>query len=244
MVDGGPRLAWLDGRSRATSGRLARRGAVARRRRRARSRAPRAARRAGPPYRPVLVSEHLAWSAWRGSYHPDLLPFPRTGEALDRIAANIEQRAGRAGPAHRDREPGALPADSRPRMGRDRFPGGARAPHGMRAAARRQQRLRRRAQPAATRRRGVRRCVSRRARDGGASGRPHARPDLGPALLVDSHDAPVAPEVWALYARLHRRDRPATDTDRARRQHPDFGTLLAERDVAQTMLAARARVAA
>ncbi|MDB5983130.1 MAG: hypothetical protein JWQ69_4145 [Pseudomonas sp.] len=40
---------------------------------------------------PALVSEHLAWSAWRGQYHPDLLPFPRTGEALNRIAANIQK---------------------------------------------------------------------------------------------------------------------------------------------------------
>jgi uncharacterized protein (UPF0276 family) len=40
---------------------------------------------------PALVSEHLAWSAWRGAYHPDLLPFPRTDEALDRIAANIQR---------------------------------------------------------------------------------------------------------------------------------------------------------
>ncbi len=40
---------------------------------------------------PFLVSEHLAWSAWRGSYNPDLLPFPRTHAALDRVAANVEQ---------------------------------------------------------------------------------------------------------------------------------------------------------
>ncbi|MEB0041200.1 MULTISPECIES: DUF692 domain-containing protein [unclassified Pseudomonas] len=38
---------------------------------------------------PALISEHLAWSAWRGQYHPDLLPFPRTSEALQRIASNI-----------------------------------------------------------------------------------------------------------------------------------------------------------
>ena len=40
---------------------------------------------------PALVSEHLAWSAWRGAYHPELLPFPRTHEALARIAANISR---------------------------------------------------------------------------------------------------------------------------------------------------------
>jgi uncharacterized protein len=38
---------------------------------------------------PVLVSEHLAWSTRRGTYLPDLLPFPRTHEALRRIADNI-----------------------------------------------------------------------------------------------------------------------------------------------------------
>lgn len=41
--------------------------------------------------RPVLVSEHLAWSTWRGAYHPDLLPFPRNGEALVRISRNIQR---------------------------------------------------------------------------------------------------------------------------------------------------------
>jgi len=40
---------------------------------------------------PALISEHLAWSAWRGRYHPDLLPFPRTVEALQRIASNIQR---------------------------------------------------------------------------------------------------------------------------------------------------------
>src|SRR5437868_8555474 len=38
---------------------------------------------------PALVSEHLAWSTWRGAYFPDLLPFPRTSEALARICANV-----------------------------------------------------------------------------------------------------------------------------------------------------------
>lgn len=38
---------------------------------------------------PALVSEHLAWSTWNGHYHPDLLPFPRSQAALQRIASNI-----------------------------------------------------------------------------------------------------------------------------------------------------------
>jgi uncharacterized protein (UPF0276 family) len=39
--------------------------------------------------KPVLVSEHLAWSAWNGQYAPDLLPFPRTHEALARVVENV-----------------------------------------------------------------------------------------------------------------------------------------------------------
>jgi uncharacterized protein len=37
-----------------------------------------------------LVSEHLAWSVVQGNYFPDLLPFPRTHEALQLIARNID----------------------------------------------------------------------------------------------------------------------------------------------------------
>jgi uncharacterized protein (UPF0276 family) len=40
-------------------------------------------------FAPFVVSEHLAWSAHRGVHQPDLLPFPRSRAALDRIAANI-----------------------------------------------------------------------------------------------------------------------------------------------------------
>lgn len=48
-----------------------------------------ALRRLVDRFRPALVSEHLAWSKRRGAYAPDLLPFPRTGEALARIADNV-----------------------------------------------------------------------------------------------------------------------------------------------------------
>jgi len=41
-------------------------------------------------YDPFVVSEHLAWSAWRGAFHPDLLPIPRTREALQRVVANVQ----------------------------------------------------------------------------------------------------------------------------------------------------------
>ena len=40
-------------------------------------------------FQPALVSEHLAWSRLDGRCFPDLLPVPRTNEALARCVANI-----------------------------------------------------------------------------------------------------------------------------------------------------------
>lgn len=39
---------------------------------------------------PFLLSEHLAWSSLDGRALPDLLPFPRTGEALAAVCRNID----------------------------------------------------------------------------------------------------------------------------------------------------------
>jgi uncharacterized protein len=90
MVDGGPRLAMLEtlrdrfpvsvhgvglslaGDSDPDASHLARLCEVARR------------------AEPFVVSEHLAWSAFDGHSFPDLLPFPRTRAALVRIARNID----------------------------------------------------------------------------------------------------------------------------------------------------------
>ncbi len=89
MVDGGPRLGWLEairachpvslhGVSLSLAGdappdpaHLQRLAALARR------------------VQPALISEHLAWSTWNGQYFPDLLPFVRSTQALHRIAENI-----------------------------------------------------------------------------------------------------------------------------------------------------------
>ncbi len=42
-------------------------------------------------FEPFVFSEHLAWSQHRGVYHPDLLPFPRSRSALDRVAQNVSR---------------------------------------------------------------------------------------------------------------------------------------------------------
>ncbi len=42
-------------------------------------------------YEPALVSEHLAWSQFGGTHFNDLLPVPRTPEALKIVAAHIDE---------------------------------------------------------------------------------------------------------------------------------------------------------
>ena len=50
-----------------------------------------ALRRLADRFEPFVVSEHLAWSAHGGLHHPDLLPFPRSVQALTRISANVQE---------------------------------------------------------------------------------------------------------------------------------------------------------
>lgn len=90
MVDGGPRLHWLErvrqvrplslhgvglslaGDERPDREHLARFRALIDR------------------FDPFVVSEHLAWSRRAGVYHPDLLPIPRNGEMLALVCDNVD----------------------------------------------------------------------------------------------------------------------------------------------------------
>ena len=175
MVAGGPRLAWLEAiRARHP---LALHGVALSLAADAPPDAAHLARLAAlvDRFEPALVSEHLAWSTWRGAYRPDLLPFPRTHEALTRVADNVEPRPGRPGPPDRDREPVALSRRRRSRLGRDRLPRSARAAHRVPAAARREQRVRVGAQPRALGARPISMRFPRALVDGDPSRRPHRR---------------------------------------------------------------------
>ena len=224
MVDGGPRLKWLEvirsrhplslhgvGMSLAADAppepaHLARLKALVER------------------FQPALVSEHLAWSTWRGSYRPDLLPFPRTRAALARIVDNVDrvqQALGRRiaieNPSHylhlegHDCDEIAFLSELAQRTG----------------------------------------CgllldvnnVYVSARNLGFAAEAYvdafpaeyvdeihlaghsADPLLGAALLVDSHDAPVAPAVWRLYERLIARIGPRPTLIERDDNLPDFAVL-------------------
>ena len=90
MVDGGPRLATLEGlRTRFP---LSIHGvglSLAGAEKPDRAHLTRL-RRLIDRFDPFLVSEHLAWSRLGETSFPDLLPFPRTSEALEIIARNID----------------------------------------------------------------------------------------------------------------------------------------------------------
>lgn len=183
---------------------------------------------------PALVSEHLAWSAWRGQYHPDLLPFPRTEEALQRIANNInrtqeflQRRIAIENPSHYLKVPGhdfseiGFLAELSARTGcgllldiNNVFL----SAHNMGYDANDY----------------VDAFPGEAVMEVHLAG--HSVDPGGAALLIDSHDAPVAEGVWALYQRLIRRIGPRPTLIERDDHLPPFGELLLERDRAQSLL--------
>jgi uncharacterized protein (UPF0276 family) len=199
---------------------------------------------------PALVSEHLAWSRWQGAHFPDLLPVPRTVEALATLGANIGRVQDRL------RQPIAIENPS----------------HYLQIDAHEFDEVEFLHELA--RRTGCRLLVDVNnvfvsASNVGIDAHDwldrvdgalvaeihlaghHADPQWGERLLIDSHDEPVAEAVWMLYERLvdrigprptliERDDKlPAFDVlrrERARAHRALVGTCLR----AQTTLAAAA----
>ena len=192
---------------------------------------------------PALISEHLAWSTSRGRYYPDLLPFARTHEALQRIAENIsraQEALGRTiaieNPSHYIEIEG----------------------HGWPEVEFLAELVRRTGCTllldvnnvyVGARNLGYSAEAYLDAFPGGAVAEIHLAghtrdPNLGDALLIDSHDMPVAPEVWALYGRLIERIGPRPTLVERDANLPGFNELLAERDMAQGVTALQMRQAA
>lgn len=153
---------------------------------------------------PVLVSEHLAWSAWDGHHFPDLLPFPRTTEALRCIAANIDcaqtalgRRLAIENPSHYLGLEGHDwdEIDFLDEIVRRTGCGLLLDVNNVHVSA-------------SNLGFDARRCLDRF--EGASVMEIHLAghsvdPTLGEALLIDSHDAPVAPQVWDLYEHLIQR---------------------------------------
>ena len=236
MADGGPRLAWLDAiRSRhpvALHGvGLSLAAACPPNAAHLRRLAQLAAR-----IDPVIVSEHMAWSTWRGASHPDLLPFPRTGEALQWLTDNVcrtqdalGRRIALENPAHylRLEDHDWDEIDFLAELARRSGCGLLLDVNNVHVGARNL------GYDAAGY---IDRFPAHLIMEVHLAG--HAPdPALGQALLIDSHDAAVAPEVWALYAQLLQRTGPRPTLIERDDNLPDFSVLMAERNHAAALMA-------
>lgn len=187
---------------------------------------------------PALVSEHLAWSRWGGAYAPDLLPVPRTTEALRHVADNVSrlqealrQRVAIENPSHYlrlDHDWGEV--DFLHELVRRTGCGLLVDVNNLVVSAHNV------GSPADA-------WID--AIDGAAVMEIHVaghRPDgdAGSGLLIDSHDAPVAAPVWALLDRLTARIGPRPTLLERDGHLPAFEALIAERAIAQRMLDTRA----
>ena len=235
MVAGGPRLGWLEairsrhpvslhgvslslaGDAEPDAAHLQRLAALARR------------------IQPALVSEHLAWSTWNGQYFPDLLPFPRSTAALHRIAANVARTQDALGTAIAIENPSHYLRIDGHEWDEIDF-------------------LRELAQRTGCKLLLDINNVYVSARNLGFSADdwidrfPHALvsevhlaghaadPNLGDTLLIDSHDAPIAPEVWQLYRRFVERAGARPTLIERDGNVPGFEELMAEREQAATEL--------
>ncbi len=186
---------------------------------------------------PALVSEHLAWSRWDDFCLPDLLPVPRTAEALACVCRNVsivQDALGRAiaieHPSHylhiaeHEIDEPAFLAELCARTGCGLLVDVNNvhvSAHnlGLDAAAWLD------AIPAA---------AVHEIHLAGHS----ADPVLGPALLIDSHDTPVSATVWTLYQRLLTRIGPRPTLIERDDRLPGFEVLMQERGTAAALLAA------
>lgn len=242
MCDGGPRLAWLEairerhplslhgvGLSLAADedpapGHLA------------------ALKRLADRFEPFVMSEHLAWSQRGDVYHPDLLPFPRTRQALDRIVTNVGRTQEALGRTILVENPSLyLPlkghemeeVDFLAQLARRSGCGLLVDVNNIHVSANNL---------------GFSAEAYLDAIPATAVGEIHLAghaPDetFGASLLIDTHGEPIAEAVWFLYARLVARVGPRPTLIERDDNIPSFDALIEERDIACEIMAATQTVA-
>lgn len=187
---------------------------------------------------PALVSEHLAWSRFGAAYLPDLLPFPRTRATLALVAAHVAEVQDAIGTTLAIENPSHYLRLDGHELDEIEF---------LTALARRTG------------------CtllldinnVHVSAVNLGTSATAYLdrfpadlvseihlaghRVDAlqGERLLIDSHDAPVASAVWALFERFVARAGPRPTLIERDAALPEFVTLMQEREAAQRRLEQR-----
>lgn len=179
-------------------------------------------------YQPALVSEHLAWSSHGGAFFNDLLPLPYTKATLERVCDHLDQVQNAIGRAILLENPSTYVAFAQSSFSETEF---------IREVARRSG------------------CgllldlnnvfVSATNHGGSAeaylaefpiervgeihlAGHTEQRDDEGEALLIDSHDRPIADALWQLYADLIARTGPIPTLIEWDSALPDWPTLHAQ----------------
>lgn len=185
-------------------------------------------------FEPFVVSEHLAWSTHRGMHQPDLLPFPRTRAALARIAGNIGRMQEALGRPVLVENPSLyLPLTGHDLDETDFLTALVdRTGCGLLVDVNNVF--------VSAHNLGYDAAAYLDALPAAAIGEIHLAghgPDEGGStLLIDTHGAPVAEGVWALYRRLIDRIGPRPTLIERDDDVPAFAVLMAERDRAQTEL--------
>lgn len=186
-------------------------------------------------FQPFVVSEHLAWSAWRGNYHPDLLPFPRTEAALARVARNVERTQDALGRRILIENPSLyMPLDGH-ELGEVELLATLcrRTGCGLLVDVNNVY--------VSANNLGFSACDYLDALPAAAIGEIHlaghaADARHGADLLIDTHGAPVAEPVWSLYARLVARIGVRPTLIERDEDVPAFADLMAEQDRATEVL--------
>jgi hypothetical protein len=189
-------------------------------------------------YEPFLVSEHLAWSRHGETSFPDLLPFPRTDEALEIIARNIDIAQEALGRQILIENPSLYLQLKGHEWPESLFLGELVKRTGCGLLIDVNNVF------VSASNLGFNPISYLDALPRGVIGEIHLAghtpdPLLGTSLLIDSHDAPISDEVWELYdwlIALCGKHRPPTLIERDD-NIPAFDELLAERERASCMMA-------
>lgn len=189
---------------------------------------------------PALVSEHLAWSSWRGTYFPDLLPVPRSTAVLQSLAANISRMQEALGRSIAIENPSHYL-----RMAHDWDEVDFLAELARRTGCRLLIDVNNVFVSANNLQGDAAAWLARVPADDVAeihlAG--HSQdPTLGQALLIDSHDTAIAPAVWQLYADFIHRIGPRPTLIERDGNLPTFANLMTERAQAEKYLAQAQRL--
>jgi uncharacterized protein (UPF0276 family) len=192
---------------------------------------------------PILVSEHLAWSRQGEICFPDLLPFPRTLESFVRIARNIEIVQRSLGRQILIENPSLYVALDGHELSETDFLARLVKRTGCRLLIDVNNVL------VSANNLGFDPYAYLDALPHEAIGEIHLAghtpdPVNGEALLIDSHDAPVCEDVWALYEYLLALTGPIPTLIERDGNLPPFEDLMEERDRAAMIMRTPRKVAA